>query len=125
MCNCVARLTASETQITRFGDPEGVSLVKTFGFGVSGGDPQQSCRSGGALGRELTLRVPARDVNSGPRGPPVLQLCCVTSEEVTKTVGFDQIDLYEVTKSSDLGLTSSETCNSVAHMFLRNMMVFT
>ena len=118
MCNAVARLTASETQINRFGDLVEVNLVKTFGFGVSEGDPQQSCNSGGALGRELTLRVPARDVNSRPRGTPGLQLCCVTSKEVTKTVGFDQTDPFWVTKSCDLGLTGSETCNSVAHMFL-------
>ena len=73
----------------------------------------------------MTLRVPARDVKSGPRGPPELPLCGVASAEATKTVGFDQIDLCEVTKSVDLGLTNSETCNRVAHMFLQNMMVFT
>ena len=100
-------------------------MVKTRGFGTSEGGPATLSQTGGALGRKLTLRVPARDVNSRPRGTPDLQLCCVTSSEVTKTVGFDQIDPFRVTKSNDLGLASSETCNRVAHMFLRNMMVFT
>ena len=92
-------------------------------FLVARGDPQQSCGSGGLLGRELTSRAGTRSVNLRPRAPPELQLCCRSLSATTKTGGFGHFDLSEVTKSRDLGLTNSETCNTVAHMFRRNMMV--
>jgi hypothetical protein len=68
--------------------PKGSIWSKPSVLGSSKEDPQQSCKSGGALGRELTLRVPARDVNSGPRGPPESQLWLRVAPATRKTVVF-------------------------------------
>ena len=59
VCNSVARLTVSETQITRFGDPEWVNLVKTNGFGDLPGGHAAKLRNRRPPGARID--VPCRD----------------------------------------------------------------
>ena len=89
MCNVVARLTASETQIDRFGDLKEVKLVKTAGFEVLRGRTRNfvAFTPGWAGGLRHFRAGRGAPVAYRPRGGS-LQLCCVTAREVTKTVGF-------------------------------------